>query len=131
MENKQNLSRKTNKVDCTQDSMQQAAWVPNATGNTATPTVASWPYPGGSGFHTAIIATLPPGTTRNGKETGNMGRRGKHVARTKPSKTKTKIRTKLTNGKHTGWGSSGGSIAVVPPGGDATDNMKQTNWTNK
>ena len=93
-EKKRSLSSKTNKVDCKQDSMQQAAWVPNATGNTATPTVTSWPYPGGSGFHTAIIATLPPGTTRNGKETGNMGRE-KHVARTKPSKTKQKQKIKL------------------------------------
>ena len=96
-ENKQNLSSKTNKVDCTQDSMQQAAWVPNAAGNIATPTVTSWPYPGGSGFHTAIIATLPPGTTRNVKETGNTWEEG-NMSREQPSKTKTKIKTKLTTG---------------------------------
>ena len=96
--------------------MQQAAWVPNATGNTATPTVTSCLIP-------VVAASIPlslqpyPQEQENGKETGNMGR-GKHVARTKPSKTKTKIKTKQNNGKHTGSGSV--SLSCPP------EEMRQT-----
>ena len=70
-----------------QDSMQQPIWVPNATGNIVTQPVTSFLYLGDSGVHTAIIATLPPGTTGNERGRGKT-RKGEKATKTKTHKTK-------------------------------------------